>query len=108
MVFSLLLMLTLQRVPEKHISWFETLSQKPSTPAVHEKSALAVEGIDDFDFPVKILKRSMYSFEDILDSDDLEALRDRFERCDEIDACNAFTDKMCAYDFRLSNARHAA
>ena len=41
----------------------------------------------------------MYSFEDILDSDDLEALRDRFERCDETDAFNVFTDKMCAYDF---------
>ena len=45
------------------------------------------------------MERSIYIFEDILDSDDLEALRDRFERCDEIDAFNAFNDKMCAYGF---------
>ena len=38
-------------------------------------------------------------FEDVLDRDDLEALRDRFERCDEMDAFNSFSDKMCAYDF---------
>ena len=38
-------------------------------------------------------------FEDVLDRDDLEALRDRFERCDEMDAFNSFSDKMSAYDF---------
>ena len=51
-------------------------------------------------------------FEDVLDRDDLEALRDRFERCDELNAYNSFCDKMCTSDFAWamhdtrSNFRH--
>ena len=54
----------------------------------------------------------MYSFEDVLDCDDLEALRDRFEQCEELNAYNTFCDKMCPYDFAWamhdtrSNFRH--
>ena len=44
----------------------------------------------------------MYSFQDVLDCSDLEALRDRFERCDELDAYSVFCDKMCACDFAWS------
>ena len=36
------------------------------------------------------------------DHSDLEALRDRFERCDELDAYSVFCDKMCACDFAWS------
>ena len=75
------------------------MEKKPSYPTVHQKYALALEDLVDFDSSVKSLKRSMYSCEDVLDRDDLEVLRDRFERCDEMDAFNWFSDKMCAYDF---------
>ena len=47
----------------------------------------------------KILSQINYSFEDLLDCDDLEALRDRFERCDELDAYETFCDKMCPHNF---------
>ena len=41
----------------------------------------------------------MYSFEDLLDTSVLEALRDRFERFEEMETYNTFCDKMCPYDF---------
>ena len=54
-----------------------------------------LQSLQDFESPAKALKRSMYSFEGVLNCDDLEALRDRFEQCEALNAYNTFCDK-CA------------
>ena len=85
-------------------------SQKPSH--LPQKENVEIENIQDFESPIRSLKRSMYSFQDVLNGSDLEALRDRFERCDELAAYESFCDKMCPYDFAWamhdtrSNFRH--
>ena len=45
------------------------------------------------------LKRLRHSISDILDEADLQALKDRFEKASEIEAYNAFCEKMDPTEF---------
>ena len=47
-----------------------------------------LQSLQDFESPAKALKRSMHSFEGVLNCDDLEALRDQFEQCEALNAYN--------------------
>ena len=81
----------------------KTLSQAP-TPLVNENLPPAgfprlASTSDTVALQQNTRKRKLYSFADVLDESDLEALKHRFHLVDQEDVFEMYVEKMDAYDF---------